>query len=412
MTLWREVGNTGKAHENFEEALRILQAAPESIELAALCAARAHMSNLTEDVTKARSWAEKALELGSKLNAFEVIASSYVDLGLVFYATGERKEAIQSMEKALKIAVDNTYLEIAGRALNSLAQQLPAEENERALECYEKGFEMAKKAGYIRGISWFGAQLATKYFSMGNMDKALTLAQEADALNRKIGNLFNLGNSSLILGFFYHTLGEWNKGEQYLKEALSISQKINNTNIMINSYLLLGWVYSDRGEYVRAKAYFDKMFEIYEKTGAKADEIADSQWVAMNYIELGEIDKARTLLDDLHKFAQEKQDKQLIANEDSIRAMLLRAEKKWNESIELFEKSLQEYEALGARQWNIYWLAKYIFYEYARAYFDRDQPGDREKAHNFLNQALEIFQKLDAKKDIERIIAKKKLLTA
>jgi tetratricopeptide (TPR) repeat protein len=405
MMLWRDVGDIEKAQENFEKALRILEIEPENIELAALYAARAHMSYFTEDVTKARSWAEKALELGKKLNAFEAMASSYVDLGLVFGATGEQKKAVECMEKALKIALDNGYLDIAGRAYNNLAIHLPAEENERALECYEKGFELAKKAGYIEGISWFGAQLAPRYFGMGNSDKAIALAEESEVLSRKIGNLFNLGNSTLILGAFYHVLGEWNKGEQYLKESLSISQKINNTNLMTNGYSLVGWCYHDRGEYVKAREYFEKMSEVYEKTGAKAYQISDYQWVAMNYIELGEIDKARALLDDLHKFAHEKQNKQLIANEDATRAMLLRAEKKWNESIGLFEKSLQEYEALGARRWNVYSLAKYI-YEYARAYLERDQEGDREKADKLLSQALEIYQKLGAKKDIEKTEAR------
>jgi len=410
--LWRDIGNTEQARENFEKALRILEAEPENVELAALYAARASMSFFTEDVTKARSWAEKALELAEKLNAFEVIASSYVDLGLVFGATGERKKAVECMEKALKIALDNGHVDIALRAYNNLAVELPAEENERRLECYEKGLELAKKAGNIEFISWFEGQLATRYFGMGNSGKALTLAEEYDALSRKIGNLFNLSGSTLYLGAFYHVLGEWNKGEQYLNESLSISQKINNTQQISNSYGFLGWSYYDKGEYAKARECFEKMFEIDEKIGAKAYQISDYQWVAMNYIELGEIDKARTLLDDLRKFAQEKQDKQLIANEDATRAMLLRAEKKWNESIELFEKSLQEYEALGARQWNVYWLAKYILYEYARVYLERDQPGDREKADKLLNQALEIHQKMGAKKDIEKIIAKKRLLTA
>jgi KaiC/GvpD/RAD55 family RecA-like ATPase len=72
----------------------------------------------------------------------------------------------------------------------------------------------------------------------------------------------------------------------------------------------------------------------------------------------------------------------------------------------LFEKSLQEYEALHARQWNIYVFAKNILYEYARTYLERDQPGDREKADKLLNQALEIFQKIGAKNDIERVEAK------
>ena len=80
--------------------------------------------------------------------------------------------------------------------------------------------------------------------------------------------------------------------------------------------------------------------------------------------------------------------------------------------LKLKEKQYEEYEALGARQWNVYWLAKYILCEYARVYLERDQPGDREKADKLLNQALETYQKLGAKKDIEKIIAKKKLLTA
>jgi len=404
--LWRQVGKTELAQENFEKALRILEAGPESIELAALYAARARMSYFTEDVTKARLWAEKALELARKLNASEVVASSYDCLGMVFLATGEIKEAVECREKALKMALDNGYVDIALHAYNNLAVSLPAEENERILDCYEKGLELAKKAGHIEGLSWLEGMLAGRYLGMGRMDEALALAEECDALSRKIGNLFNLSNSTLILGEFYHTLGEWNKGEQYLRESLSISQKINNTQSISNSYRRLGFCYYDRGEYIKAKECFDKVSEIYEKTGQESYRIYYYQWIAMNCIELGEIDEARTLLDDMRKFAHEKQDKQLIANEDATRAMLFRAQKQWDESIELFEKSLQEYEALGARQWNVYWLAKYILYEYARMYLERDQEGDREKADKLLSQALEIYQKLGAKKDIQKAEAR------
>jgi tetratricopeptide (TPR) repeat protein len=406
VVLWREVGKTEQAQENFEKALRILEAEPESVKLAALYAARASMSYFTEDVTKARSWAEKALELAKKLNAFEVIASSYVDLGLVFGATGESKEAVECLEKALKIALDNGHIDIALRAYNNLAIHLPAEENERKLECFEKGLELAKKVGHIQFTSWCGVMLASMYFGMGNSDKVITLTEESDALNRKIGNLFNLSNSTLFLGAFYHASGELSKGEQYLKESLSISQKINNTQQISSGYGFLGWCYYDKGEYAKAREYFEKMSEIDEKSGKKARQMSGYQWVAMNLIELGEVDKARNLLDDLHKFAHEKQDRQLVADEDATRAMLLRAEKKWNESIELFEKSLQEYEALGARKWNVYWLAKIVLYEYARMYLERNQEGDKEKAQNLLSQALEIYQKLGAKKDIEKIESK------
>jgi tetratricopeptide (TPR) repeat protein len=105
-------------------------------------------------------------------------------------------------------------------------------------------------------------------------------------------------------------------------------------------------------------------------------------------------------------------DKDLIANLDALTAMRFRVQENWEESIEHFEKSLQEHEALDARQWDAYFFAKMVLCEYARTYLERDEERDREKAHNLLNQALELFQKMGAKKEIEEIIAKKKLLTA
>jgi tetratricopeptide (TPR) repeat protein/KaiC/GvpD/RAD55 family RecA-like ATPase len=404
--LWQNVGKTEQAREHFDEALKILEAGPESVELAVLYAYRARMSFFAEDMTKARSWAEKALELAKKLKASEAMAISYDTLGNVFGAKGEKRESVECHEKALKVALDNLYVGIALRAYNNLANDLPAEENERRLDCYEKGLELAKKAGHIENIGWFEGMLAAMYFGMGNVDRTVTLAEEYDALSRKIGNLFNLSNSTLLLGNCYHVLGDWDKGEQYLKESLSVSQKTNLSQSISNSYGWLGWFYYDSGEYAKAKECFDRQSEIYEKAGQKAWQMNYYPIIAMNYIELGELDKATTLLDEMQKFAHEKQHKQLIANEDATRATLLRAEKKWSESMELFEKSLQEYEALHARQWNIYFLAKNILYEYARAYLERDQPGDREKADKLLNQALEIFQKIGARKDVERVEAK------
>ena len=407
VTLWRAIGNTDQARENFEEALKILEAEPESVELAALYAARASMSVFAEDVTRARSWVEKALELAKRLNASEALASSYVDLGLVFDSAGEKEKAVGCYEKALKIALDNGYAIIACRVYIDLANVLPAGENQRRLDCYEKGFELAKKTGAIDSISLIGSYLASVYLGMGNSDKALTLLEQSESLDRKTGNLFNLGASTHYLGVVYHSLGEWNKGEQYLKESLGIAKKTNNAFWVSIDYYSLGAVYYHRGEYAKAKGFFDEMAEINEKRGIEAVQmylfysaLSPLPVPILNDIALGEIDKAKRLLDDMHKFAHEKQNKRLIAGEDVTRAMLLCAEKKWTESIDLFERSLQEYEALGARQWNVDELAN-ILYAYARVYLERNQLGDREKASKLLNQALEIFLEMGAKKDIE-----------
>jgi len=410
--LWEEMGDAEKAKEHHDKALRILEAEPESVELASLYEDMAHMYYRIGDMAKALSSAEKALELAKKLNVHEVIASSYASLGTIFTFTGELKKARECLERALKIAVENGYVETALRAYNNLANVLPAEENERRLEYYEKGFELAKKVGHISLQSWIGLLLSWTYLNMGNVNKAMSFAEESVALDRKAGNVIHLCMSMDGLGSIYQILGEWDKTEQYYKEALSISQRLKDFQAIAFSHGYLGWLNLVKGEYAKAREFYEKMYEVFEKAGAKQFQMSFSPGFILACIELGEIEKAMNLIDNLQKFALEVEDKDLIATADGLKGMLFRAQRKWEESIEYCEKSLQEFEALNARRWSVYYFAKWVLCEYARVYLERGQEGDREKADKLLNQALEIFQKLDAKKDIEKIIAKKKLLTA
>jgi len=173
----------------------------------------------------------------------------------------------------------------------------------------------------------------------------------------------------------------------------------------------LGSLHSDKGEHAKEAEYFAKAAEIAEKHELRMQRTAISLMLVHSYIELKEFEKPEKLLEDVNKFAHELNDKWFMLRVDFSRAMLLRAEKKWDESIDQFERSLKEWEASDARRWDIYRFGGFL-YEYARVYLERNEEGDKEKAHSLLNQAMEMFQKVGAQKDIEKIIAKKKLLTA
>jgi tetratricopeptide (TPR) repeat protein/KaiC/GvpD/RAD55 family RecA-like ATPase len=405
--LWSVKGDTEKAKDHHEEALRILEREPESVELASLFEDVARLYSRTEDETKALSWAEKAIELAKKLNDYEVIANSYGTLGVIFAETGDTKKAIECHDSSLRIALDNGYMDAALRAYNNLSASLSTEEdNEKALEFGRRGFELAKKVGAIRWISWIGAGLSSWCLDVGNTNEALSLAEESVALDRKAGNTTGLSYSLNILGLVYHTLGELDKSEQYYEEALDLSQKSRNIQQTGFSHALLGWLYTDKGEYVKAKEELEKAFDIWGKAGAKFYQAYASLRLAWVNTELGEIDKAKSFLDQTLRYAVEAGDKLLIALADVGKGMLFRVQKRWKESIEYFEKSLQEFEAINAKRWHVHLLAKMVLCEYANVYLEREQEGDREKARNLFNQALEIFQKMGAKKDIEKVEAR------
>jgi tetratricopeptide (TPR) repeat protein len=405
--LWNNVGDTKKANEHHKAAFQILETEPDSVELARLYEDMAEMISMgaTGKMSEALSWAEKSVELAERLNAREVIARSYACLGEISGWLGDTKKSIKCFEKALEIALDNGYMDTALWVYND-AGMFPAEEHEKISECLEKGFELAKKVGDISWMTWIGSNLASMNLNMGNVNKAVLLAEESVALDRKSGNIIHLSDALGVLGLAYEVLGEWDKSGQCRKEALSVSQRLDDFQSIASSYGHLGWLHFDRGEYAEAREFGGKMCEVFEAHGARSMQMGASRYVIPSCIELGEIEKAQTLIDNVHKYALETENKNLIAYADGLKAMLFRAQKKWLESIEQFKKSLREFEALDAGRWDVYWFAKMVISEYARVYLERNQPGDREKAQDLLNQALEMFQKMGAKKEVEKVEAK------
>jgi tetratricopeptide (TPR) repeat protein len=97
------------------------------------------------------------------------------------------------------------------RSYNNFALALSEEENERCIDYYAKGYELAKKVGDVYNQSLLGFNLAGMYFNMGNIAEAVLLANETVALDRKTGATFHLYASTSALGFAYQILGEIDK---------------------------------------------------------------------------------------------------------------------------------------------------------------------------------------------------------
>jgi tetratricopeptide (TPR) repeat protein/KaiC/GvpD/RAD55 family RecA-like ATPase len=404
--LWDKTGNLEKAREHHDLALKILGAMPESVELANLHEDMAHMYYRTGDMERSLSFSEKALELAQKLDSFESIAKAYVSLGTVLVYLGEPKRAIEYLESGLKTALDRGFMETALRAYNNIALALPAEENEKCVKGYEKGLELAKRVGDVYNQSMLGFNLGGMLFNMGSIDKAVLIMNGTVELDRKTGNTFHLYASMAALGYAYQVLGETDKSTQLLDEALNVSQRLNDFQRITGGYDYLGLSDFDKENYAKAREHFEKMSETLEKAGDKHSQANVFPYLAWTYIELDEIEKASSLIDKAYEFALQIENHDLLATLSALRAILFRKEENWTESITHFEKSLQEFEDLNARRWNPFFFAKLALYEHARVYLEREQEGDREKAHKLLNQALEVFQRIGAKKDLEKTKAR------
>ena len=74
---------------------------------------------------------------------------------------------------------------------------------------------------------------------------------------------------------------------------------------------------------------------------------------------------------------------------------------------ESFDKAIQI-----NRQYQLPWDEARTLYERGLMYLARGGKGDRDKAHENLDEALAVFQKVGAKKDAEKVLRKKEMLKA
>jgi len=83
------------------------------------------------------------------------------------------------------------------------------------------------------------------------------------------------------------------------------------------------------------------------------------------------------------------------------------ARRDWGTSTESFDKAIQI-----NKQYQLPWDEAKTLYERGLMYLARGGKGDRNKAHEDLDEALAIFQKVGAKKDAEKVLRKKEMLGA
>ena len=400
--VWVKKGDTAKSSEYFCKTLEILEAQPESTELASLYRDMADMFWRSMEPARAVAFAEKSLQLAKKLTAQGVYARACMILGAIA-GMNDRKKAIEYYEEALKAALKNDDLKTAMFAYSFLGSPAMGEvDREKCLEYAQKGYELAKKVGAISAQAFIGETLAVIYFDMGEVDRALLLAEESVALNRKSGNLHFLSLSLIELGRENTVLGEWDKSEQLLNEGLSLAQKMNDMVATAYASMNIGLLLLKKGEYSKAKDFTGKSYQLFEKAGARAWQASLLVQRVRASVELGELEEAETQINSLLQMAQELKAPGLIGQAGRLKAMLLHAKEKYDESIATFEMALQKAESQGLRHWNIDVFARNILFQYALVYLKRNQEGDKQKAHNLLNQALELFRKISAKKEIER----------
>jgi tetratricopeptide (TPR) repeat protein len=172
--------------------------------------------------------------------------------------------------------------------------------------------------------------------------------------------------------------------------------------------LALGSLSLEEGDLPKAEELLLKSLEICRNGGNVLFELWVLPVLAELCLRMDQPDKAAEYVD--RGFELMKPDQNwygLPAPVYLARGMLATARKRWDTATESFDKAIEM-----NRQYQLPWDEARTLYERGLMYLARGGQGDREKAHEDLDEALAIFQKVRAKKDAEKVLRKKEMLGA
>jgi len=326
------------------------------------------------------------------------------DLGVLSLKSGEFEKAIEYFEQGLRIALENNCIDPALLLYNNLSEvHWSRGEFQKGFETAEKGTELAKKVGAVGYLVWIGSTLAIRYVYVGELQKAISMLEDFLALGKRIKFTAGISYAMFLLGECYYWSGEWDKSLHYLVEARDIARKTGEYQSSANATFWLGELFMEMEDYVEAEKYFNETSSIWEKAGETDYQLTDIfPALSKLYLKKGEIKEAKELIERTHQHAKKTKNRLVISYAEMLKAISFREQKKWGQSIQHFEKSLQGYKSINAQKWFVHQFAE-LLYEYGLLHLDRNEEGDKERAHSFLNQALEIYQRVDAKKKVEKI---------
>ena len=223
---------------------------------------------------KALEFHFKALEIKEKVLGIDhpATATSYNNIGLVYDNQGKYDKALEYYGKALDIrekvlGKEHPYTATSYNNIGTVCEK--QSDYDKALEFHFKALEIREK---VLGkehpdTAQSYNNIGLVYRKQGDNDKALEYYEKALAIKEKVSGTEHpeTAISYNNIGLVYKKQGKYDKALEYYEKALDIREKVLGKvhPDTATSYNNIGWVYRERGDYETALEYFEKAYAIY-----------------------------------------------------------------------------------------------------------------------------------------------------
>jgi len=381
-----------------EEAMKYVQGAPKSSEAASLYARLANYLAVLDRVDEANKWNEHALEAGEKSGNYAAVSAALSIMSAGLLDTGRIDEGLAILEKSLNAAKQHNAHRQAFLAYLNLAAYTYPRNLSTARGFASQQLELAKQENNLYWQASALAWLAVFDWLRGNWAQASDEFGEAFEIKNRLGFRFRGMNAEAQRAKFFLSVGDLDRAEEFCRLALGRGDE-QITDIVATN-LVVGKLRVEQGRVEEAKAHFESCvnaFKDHEFTSEPLWHIETLLHLTGIYMKLGQPEKARMVVDWAKRLAETLKSDAGLAMAGQAKANLLQASGDLKAAHEAYRESLSIWEKAG---WP-YNQAKTLV-EYAEA-IAKTSP---EESRRCLGEAVEIFNKLGAKHDLEKSEAK------
>jgi len=191
------------------------------------------------------------------------------DLAIAYRSRSEYKTATYYLKQALDLAKNDEDLgDVKANGLHELAiVERNLGEIEKAITLEQQAMEIFERIGNLQGKAATLHCLAGIYANQGDVEKAIAFYQQSLELEEKIGNLQGKAATLHCLAGIYANQGDVEKAIAFYQQSLELEEKIGDVQGKAATLHCLAGIYANQGDVEKAIAFYQQSLELKEKIG-------------------------------------------------------------------------------------------------------------------------------------------------
>ncbi len=338
---------------------------------------------------------EEALEIRKEIQDHRGMARTSTNIGIVHYSKGELNKSIEYYRDAL------TSFEKIGDRLNTASAFgnigmafLKLGRLDESLEYFNHCKDTFEMVGDKGSAATALNNIALVYEKKGDIENALIFHKKAYSNREKIGDKMGMAMSLVNIGGAQGDYGDVDMAIDNLNKSIDMYINIGDKEGVLSPMNNLGSIFRKEGNIDKALEYHKEAADIAESVGSidRACEIYFE--LVQDEIYTQDVEKAMVYAHRVFEHAEKTGSDKLLGYGHQALGMVHREMKKWDEAKEEFEAARSMLRAAG----DSVDLSR-LLYEYGVLWMTQ---GEKVEASRYLEEALEIQQKMGLKRDAEK----------